>query len=164
VQGTEKNPLAFGYNETTRSDARIFKADEGELISRMAASNDFYLSTCTTLLERMINTVPKDVVLSQPIDPIPIKPSNLYAQVNAANHTLVISGAIRVSLFFLLILENHEVTCLSRYLRTDLVTSRAVCWFIYNQDPARSVSATDLVLLSTQRRIETLSHEILINP
>ncbi|KAI0095735.1 heme peroxidase [Hypoxylon sp. NC0597] len=95
VANTTQNPLAFGHNETTRSDFRIFNADGGDMIRRMADSQRFFWDTCTTLLERMLNTVPKDVQLTDIIQPIRIKPNNLFITVNA-NGTETISGEVRV--------------------------------------------------------------------
>jgi len=65
------------------------------MISRMAASNEFFLSTCQSLLERMVNTVPRDVTLTEVITPIAIKPGQLYSQVNQ-DGTMTLSGYIRV--------------------------------------------------------------------
>ncbi|KAI6080244.1 heme peroxidase [Hypoxylon rubiginosum] len=74
VSNSMQNPLAFGHNETTRSDFRIFNADGGELIRKMAESQQLFWDTCTTLLERMLNTVPRDVQLTEVIQPIPVRP------------------------------------------------------------------------------------------
>ena len=63
----------------------------------MAQSNDFFLDTCRDLLERMINTVPKNVQLGNPIDIIPVKPSSLYATVGSSPDKMSTSGMIRVS-------------------------------------------------------------------
>ncbi|OTA94923.1 hypothetical protein M434DRAFT_29467 [Hypoxylon sp. CO27-5] len=95
VANTTQNPLAFGHNETTRSDFRIFNADGGNLIRRMAESQQFFWDTCTTLLERMLNTVPKDVQLTDVIQPIQIKPNNLFITVNS-NGTETVSGEVRI--------------------------------------------------------------------
>ncbi|KAH8887215.1 heme peroxidase [Thozetella sp. PMI_491] len=95
VANTSRNPLASGPNITTRSDERIFNADGGEMIRKMAASNDFFLSTCTSLLERMVNTVPKEVILSDIIAPIDVKPKSLAVEVNT-NGTLSVSGKFRI--------------------------------------------------------------------
>ncbi|KAI1386068.1 heme peroxidase [Hypoxylon trugodes] len=95
VANTTQNPLAFGHNETTRSDFRIFNADGGELIRKMAESQQFFWDTCTTLLERMINTVPKGVKLTDVIEPIPVRPNNLFITVNP-NGTQTISGEVRI--------------------------------------------------------------------
>ncbi|UKZ50471.1 hypothetical protein TrVGV298_004734 [Trichoderma virens] len=95
VANISQNPLAFGQNETTRSDFRIFKADGGDMISRMASSNDFFLNTCNIMFERMINTVPRDVKLTDIIEPLAIKPRKLSVAIND-NGTLLASGIIRV--------------------------------------------------------------------
>jgi hypothetical protein len=96
VANITQNPLAFGANVTTRSDARIFNADGGDMIARMAADNDFYQATCTVFLERMLNTVPSSVTLFNVSVPYVVKPVQLYATVNA-NGTMTVSGTIRVS-------------------------------------------------------------------
>lgn len=61
----------------------------------MAKDNDFYLETCKNLLERMINTVPKEVQLTEVIKPIPTKPDFIKVKVNG-DGTFFISGEIRV--------------------------------------------------------------------
>lgn len=95
VANVTQNPLAFGQNETTRSDFRIFNADGGKVISQLADSNDYFLSTCTTMLGRMINTVPRSVKLTDVITPIAVKPRNLFITPNA-DGTLYVNGFIRV--------------------------------------------------------------------
>lgn len=66
------------------------------MISQMASSNDFFLNTCNTMFERMINTVPRDVQLTDVIKPLQIKPRKLSVAVND-DKTLSITGFIRVS-------------------------------------------------------------------
>ncbi|KAH8894675.1 heme peroxidase [Thozetella sp. PMI_491] len=95
VANTSQNPLAFGHNETTRSDFRIFNADGGDLISKMAASPAFFLSTCNSLLERMLNTVPRGVELTDVIAPVPVKPLALSMDMDKTGNNLTISGTIR---------------------------------------------------------------------
>ncbi|KAH6611291.1 hypothetical protein Trco_001311 [Trichoderma cornu-damae] len=95
VANVTQNPLAFGQNETTNSDFRIFNADGGDMISQMASSNDFFLDTCNTMFERMINTVPRDVKLTDVITPLNVKPRKLSVTVND-DKTLSVSGFIRV--------------------------------------------------------------------
>lgn len=101
MNNVTQNPLAFGHNETTNSDARIFNSDGGEVIGKMADSPSYFYQTCTTLLERMINTVPKGVTLTDPIQPIAVKPSKLFATINS-NGTMTMSGSIRVCYLVLL--------------------------------------------------------------
>ncbi|UKZ52527.1 hypothetical protein TrVGV298_006304 [Trichoderma virens] len=95
VNNVTQNPLAFGHNETTRSDARIFGSDGGIEIGRMATSPAYFYKTCQDLLERMINTVPKGVTLTEPLQPYPVKPSRLFATINS-NGTMTMTGYIRV--------------------------------------------------------------------
>lgn len=102
MNNVTQNPLAFGHNETTNSDARIFNSDGGQEIGKMADSPSYFYQTCTTLLERMINTVPKDVTLTDPIQPIAVKPSQLFATINS-DGTMTMSGYIRVRAFLPLI-------------------------------------------------------------
>ncbi|RYO99396.1 hypothetical protein DL766_007149 [Monosporascus sp. MC13-8B] len=94
TENSTQNALAFGHNEITRSDHRIFTADGGNIISRMAQDNDFYLTTCKNLLERMIDTVPKNVELSDVIEPIVTKPDYMNIVVNE-DGTLFVRGEVR---------------------------------------------------------------------
>ncbi|KAH8897867.1 heme peroxidase [Thozetella sp. PMI_491] len=96
VANVSQNPLAFGPNVTTRSDFRIFNADGGEVINKMADSIDYFLSTCSNLLERMLNTVPRGVVLGEPIAPVLIKPMKLSIEIGTDGN-MIVSGKIRVS-------------------------------------------------------------------
>ncbi|KAL7940999.1 heme peroxidase [Trichoderma barbatum] len=95
VNNITQNPLAFGHNETTNSDARIFGSDGGIEIGLMASSPAYFYKTCQNLLERMINTVPKGVTLTEPIQPIDVKPSRLFATINS-NKTMTMTGYIRL--------------------------------------------------------------------
>ncbi|KAF3067686.1 WSC domain-containing protein [Trichoderma lentiforme] len=95
VANISQNPLAFGHNETTRSDFRIFNADGGDMISQMAESLDFFSQTCATLLERMINTVPPSVKLTDVLQPLPVKPRKWSIDVNA-DKTLTVSLTLRI--------------------------------------------------------------------
>ncbi|KAL7924845.1 heme peroxidase [Trichoderma austrokoningii] len=95
VTNVTQNPLAFGQNETTRSDFRIFNADGGKRISQLADSNDYFLKSCNTMLGRMINTVPRGVKLTD-INPIAVKPRNLFITPNT-DGTLYVNGFIRIT-------------------------------------------------------------------
>jgi hypothetical protein len=66
------------------------------MMAHLAASNDYFAATCSSLLERMINTVPKGVVLSNVIDPYSVKP--WFLEINLTpNGTMALSGIVRVS-------------------------------------------------------------------
>src|ERR1700761_5998089 len=81
ISNTTQNPLVVGPNETD-SDLRIFNADGGALMRDFAKSNPHFLSTCQNLVERMVNTVPGTVKLSDPIIPISVKPQTIVLQFN----------------------------------------------------------------------------------
>jgi hypothetical protein len=61
------------------------------------------MSTCTGLFERMLNTVPRDVQLTEVIEPLPVKP--VLTMVRAANGTFMLSGSVRVCLSFCVLLH-----------------------------------------------------------
>ncbi|KAL0063921.1 hypothetical protein AAF712_009111 [Marasmius tenuissimus] len=65
LDGTTPNPLVVGPNSATNSDLRIFSSD-GNVTMQGLADLDKFNRTCGELFERMINTVPANVVLSDP--------------------------------------------------------------------------------------------------
>src|SRR3569833_372818 len=97
LANSTQNVLAFGPNVTTRSDFRIFTADGGDTIRKMAASSDDFMSTCQGLLERMLNTVPSGVKQTDIIKPIRIKPTLLETNLMPETKTMTIWGSVRVS-------------------------------------------------------------------
>ncbi|KAJ3784363.1 heme peroxidase [Lentinula aff. detonsa] len=66
LQNTTENILVVGPNVTTRSDFRIFSSD-GNVTMQSFLSSDTFNETCGTLIQRMINTVPSGVTLTEPI-------------------------------------------------------------------------------------------------
>ena len=72
LNGTGKRggPLVVGHNETTRSDLRIFSSDNNVTINAMKSAQAFE-DTCYTIFEKLLNTVPSNVNLSDPIIPRP---------------------------------------------------------------------------------------------
>ncbi|KAI0720710.1 heme peroxidase [Cerioporus squamosus] len=77
VHGTTNNPLVVGHNDTTNSDKRIFGSDGNATMASFAASPELFKSTCGTLFARMLDTVPKDVQLTEVIEPLPVKPQSV---------------------------------------------------------------------------------------
>ncbi|KAJ3513748.1 hypothetical protein NLJ89_g2773 [Agrocybe chaxingu] len=67
LDGMTENPLVTVGNATLRSDLRIFSSDSNDTVSRLASSETF-MQSCSDVLERMLNTVPSDVTLTEPID------------------------------------------------------------------------------------------------
>ncbi|KAL0058371.1 hypothetical protein AAF712_014951 [Marasmius tenuissimus] len=72
LDGTTSNPLVVGPNATTNSDLRIFSSD-GNVTMQRLADPDTFNQTCRDLFERMINTVPSNVVLTDVVTPIQYK-------------------------------------------------------------------------------------------
>ncbi|PVI03969.1 heme peroxidase [Periconia macrospinosa] len=88
------NLLVAGSNDTLNSDKRIFGADNNVTMEALADSTHFQ-ERCQDVMGRMIDTVPRDVVLSEPIKPIDIKPYINLLSLNQ-NGTIDFSGYIRV--------------------------------------------------------------------
>ncbi|KIK56950.1 hypothetical protein GYMLUDRAFT_229970 [Collybiopsis luxurians FD-317 M1] len=66
LQNTTQNPLVVGPNVTTRSDFRIFSSDGNATMQSLLSPANFN-QTCSSLFERMLNTVPSNVNLTDPI-------------------------------------------------------------------------------------------------
>ncbi|KAJ6497578.1 heme peroxidase [Mycena sanguinolenta] len=81
VNGPIIDPLANGP-AISDSDARIFSSDGNVTIKSFATSADTFMSICASLLERMINTVPSAVILSDPILPIPFTARDYLLSIN----------------------------------------------------------------------------------
>ncbi|KAK7045241.1 peroxidase [Favolaschia claudopus] len=77
ISGTTQNPLVVGFNDTTNSDKRIFSSDGNATMRSFANSPDLFASSCSSLFARMLDTVPRGVVLSDVITPLPVKPGNI---------------------------------------------------------------------------------------
>ncbi len=94
LNGSAPNLLVVGSNDTTNSDKRIFEAD-GNVTMNALANPDVFQAKCADILERMINTVPSTVTLSDVIEPIEVKP---YIKVMALNSDgmIYLEGRIRV--------------------------------------------------------------------
>ncbi|KAJ7650852.1 heme peroxidase [Roridomyces roridus] len=72
LSGSTENVLVVGSNVSTRSDLRIFSSDNNATMQRLA-SLDTFNQVCADLIGRMIDTVPSDVQLTEPIEPFDYK-------------------------------------------------------------------------------------------
>ena len=70
------------------------------------ADPSVFAATCSTLLARMIDTVPAGVKLTDEIDPLPYKVSTVQLQppAIAGEDTMILNVTLRVSEIFLLVL------------------------------------------------------------
>ncbi|KAH6886825.1 heme peroxidase [Thelonectria olida] len=73
LTGKGVNPLVFGRNQTTNSDKRIFGSDGNATMTQLNDPNTFQ-KTCAMVFERLIDTVPSSVKLSEPIELVDVKP------------------------------------------------------------------------------------------
>ncbi|KAF5315123.1 hypothetical protein D9619_007526 [Psilocybe cf. subviscida] len=92
LKGTTTNPLVVNANATIRSDFRIFSSDRNETMRELDSAKDFK-NTCSSLLTRMIDTVPRGVKLTEEIQPIQFK---VAAQFMFIGEQLVFSAKVRI--------------------------------------------------------------------
>ncbi|PSK50303.1 hypothetical protein B9Z65_247 [Elsinoe australis] len=94
LDNSSRNPLLRNTNDTLNSDKRIFGSDNNATMTRLAEPT-FFKSQCENLLARMIDLVPGDVTLTEPLEPADIRP---YIQTHLvkSNGSLELAGRIRV--------------------------------------------------------------------
>lgn len=92
--GNRGGPLVTTTNKTVQSDLRLYSSDGNATIQKLARSRDDFRSTCTSLFTRMLDTVPRGVTLTPPIDPGSLKYSNLSLNVDWSGK-LTLSGFLR---------------------------------------------------------------------
>ncbi|KAI1098351.1 heme peroxidase [Jackrogersella minutella] len=93
--GQRGGPLVTSFNETSRSDLRLYESDDNNTMLELYAQGDGFQDTCVELLGRMLNTVPATVQLQPAIEPALIKLINVTWDVTS-DEQLVLSGKIRV--------------------------------------------------------------------
>jgi len=84
------------FNVSSRSDLRLYESDNNATIIKLANQGDVFFDTCVTLLQRMIETVPKGVELSDVVEPLPVKPINATLEFDTEDN-LIFTGYIRIS-------------------------------------------------------------------
>lgn len=93
--GQQGGPLVTSFNETSRSDLRLYESDNNATMVKLAQQGEGFLDTCSTLFQRMVETVPSNVVLSDVTSPMDIKPVNATLDFDSAGR-LIFTGYIRV--------------------------------------------------------------------
>ena len=68
------------------------------LLIRLSQSSNYFAKMCTNLFSRMIDTIPREVQLTEPIQPMLFKPVNVSLGLDWAGN-MSFSGPIRVGLF-----------------------------------------------------------------
>ncbi|KAI0517284.1 heme peroxidase [Xylaria bambusicola] len=93
--GQRGGPLVTSFNESSRSDLRLFESDGNATMKALYAQGEGFIGTCVDLLSRVINTVPAGVVLQDAVKPMAIKPVNVTWDIGD-NGVPELSGRIRI--------------------------------------------------------------------
>ncbi|PFH51753.1 hypothetical protein AMATHDRAFT_58608 [Amanita thiersii Skay4041] len=94
LSGTTHNPLVVTPNVTLQSDSRIFSSDNNSTMQSLSSS-DTFASTCKSIFERMLNTVPSGVRLTDEIQLIPAKVHDI--QLTVERNNLVLKTSLRLT-------------------------------------------------------------------
>jgi hypothetical protein len=100
--GQKGGPLVTSFNVSSRSDLRLYTSDNNATMRDLSQSTEHFFDTCVNLFERMCNTVPSNVTLTELIEPMTWKPINTTFDFDG--DSLVLSGVVRVRKLFLWIL------------------------------------------------------------
>ncbi|KAK7064640.1 peroxidase [Favolaschia claudopus] len=97
LDGTTENLLVVGANGNTTltSDLRVFGSD-GNVTMKSLADPDHFAATCASLLGRMIDTVPRNVTLTDFIHPLPVKVAGVQLAPGNEDH-LALNLTLRLS-------------------------------------------------------------------
>jgi hypothetical protein len=88
------NPLIRNTNDTLNSDKRIFAVDNNKTMKKLA-DGAYFKSQCEAAFEKMLNLVPGDVTLSEPMVPADIRPY-IETYELSADGSIEFSGRLRV--------------------------------------------------------------------
>lgn len=96
--GDKGGPLVTTTNVTVQSDLRLYESDQNATMQRLSQSNTYFESQCSSLFQRMIETVPGSVQLINPaVDPTSttnLKPFGVSLNVDWAG-SMTLSGSFR---------------------------------------------------------------------
>ncbi|OTB05861.1 hypothetical protein M426DRAFT_56415 [Hypoxylon sp. CI-4A] len=97
IAGNTTNPMVVGpsIKATRNADFKVFNYDGNVTVNAMAGATEFN-SVCATVLQKLIDTVPNGVVLSDPIQPYSVKPVDMQLALNSGGSTMQLTGFIRV--------------------------------------------------------------------
>ncbi|KAH7343016.1 hypothetical protein BKA65DRAFT_303260 [Rhexocercosporidium sp. MPI-PUGE-AT-0058] len=97
ISGPNTDPLSVGPSvaATRNADTVVFTADKNVTIQAMTNPATFN-TVCSSILQRMIDTVAPTVTLSDPLAPYEVKPSGLQLTLLSGGAQITFSGDIRV--------------------------------------------------------------------
>ncbi|KAJ7207100.1 L-ascorbate oxidase [Mycena pura] len=94
LQSTTLDPLVV-MNQSMASDLRVFGSD-GNVTMRSMSTAESFAQTCTTIFDKMLNTVPSTVTLTDEINLQSVKVSNV--QLTVADTELQFQASVRLQL------------------------------------------------------------------
>ncbi|KAF2459249.1 hypothetical protein BDY21DRAFT_204088 [Lineolata rhizophorae] len=97
LDGSSTDPLVVGPSRNIGhdSDRRVFQADSNATIAAMT-DPEVFASTCSTVLQKMIEVVPTGTIFSDPIEPYEVKPYGLQLSLLDGGTDLSFTGEIRI--------------------------------------------------------------------
>jgi hypothetical protein len=97
IAGSTTDPMAVGPSVAAgfSSDAKIFGAD-GNVTMQALTNPTTFASTCSSILQRMIEVVPPQVVFTDFVVPYEVKPTALQLTLLSGGTSISFTGLIRV--------------------------------------------------------------------
>ena len=100
LSGNTKDPMVFGkaYNANNRgrdSDRRIYNSD-GNITVRAMSDPQTFNSMCAAVFQKMIETVPRGITLTDVVTPYDVKPYDVQLTLLDGGASLGFTGEIRV--------------------------------------------------------------------
>lgn len=116
--GNAGGPLVTSFNESSRSDLRLYESDNNATMVSLKAQGQGFQSVCKEMMRRMVETVPKGVVLGDTVQVLAVKPINATLDFDATGG-VVFKGAIRVSPFLFFFINPSSIFKAHRILRSS---------------------------------------------
>lgn len=97
IAGTTADPMSVGPSIAAgrNSDGKVFGAD-GNVTMQALTDPTTFATTCASILQRMIETVPPGTIFSDALQPYEVKPSALQLTLLQGGATIKFEGYIRV--------------------------------------------------------------------
>lgn len=97
IAGNTTDPMSVGpsVKATQDSDAVVFGAD-GNVTMKALTDPATFASSCSSILQRMIEVVPPNVVFTDPLQPYEVKPTDLQLTLLSGGTSISFTGFIRV--------------------------------------------------------------------
>lgn len=94
LSNTTTNPLVINKNDTLNSDKRIFASDGHATMMKLSNATVFK-AQCENVFERMIDLVPANVTLTEPLQPVDVKPYIEKLELDGSGN-VTFEGKIRI--------------------------------------------------------------------